>query len=340
MCLIKKISIKENNTWKTRDIGASANNVSLETTVLGESSVENALHKIFPAGALTITQDNTPKFMEIDNNGKIKISTLSERINNFFKDGVDSGLAKNVNTDNIDNLISNYISNHQIDGGQLINPTAIEMCNLLYPIGSVYISFENTNPTTLFGGTWEAIEEGRFLRAVTSSSAGATGGADSKTATFSLPISNIVAHINSHSINANISGWKLSSSSLGLAQTSSQALEAGKVLVSTGSSTPSIPRITLNHSGDNGSVTLSSSINTVPKYITVHMWKRTDLADPGTERFISLETNGQAFKASIISQVTNSINNSLPTTVTNIIENNSNIWLSDETKRKWDAILP
>lgn len=45
------------------------------------------------------------------------------------------------------------------------------------PIGSIYISVNNTNPSTYFGGTWERIE-GRFLLAADDSTytLGATGG--------------------------------------------------------------------------------------------------------------------------------------------------------------------
>lgn len=32
-----------------------------------------------------------------------------------------------------------------------------------YPVGSVYLSITNTNPGTLFGGTWSQIAEGRAL---------------------------------------------------------------------------------------------------------------------------------------------------------------------------------
>lgn len=32
-----------------------------------------------------------------------------------------------------------------------------------YPIGSIYLSVDNTNPTKWFGGTWELIAQGRTL---------------------------------------------------------------------------------------------------------------------------------------------------------------------------------
>lgn len=47
--------------------------------------------------------------------------------------------------------------------------------SFLYPVGAVYISFEKTSPSVLFGGTWEAIDEGRFLMASKKAS-GNTGG--------------------------------------------------------------------------------------------------------------------------------------------------------------------
>lgn len=37
-----------------------------------------------------------------------------------------------------------------------------ETINAVYPIGSIYMSVNDTKPSTLFGGTWERLE-GRFL---------------------------------------------------------------------------------------------------------------------------------------------------------------------------------
>lgn len=57
----------------------------------------------------------------------------------------------------------------QYDAG--MSPAGI--VNLIYPIGSVYLSINNVNPSTLFGGTWKAVSEGRVLQGV---SEGQTGG--------------------------------------------------------------------------------------------------------------------------------------------------------------------
>lgn len=46
-----------------------------------------------------------------------------------------------------------------------------------FPVGSVYISFNNASPSVLFGGEWEELEEGRFLMASQKES-GLTGGSD------------------------------------------------------------------------------------------------------------------------------------------------------------------
>lgn len=34
---------------------------------------------------------------------------------------------------------------------------------LLYPIGSIYMSIQDTNPSVFFGGTWERIAQGKTL---------------------------------------------------------------------------------------------------------------------------------------------------------------------------------
>ena len=41
--------------------------------------------------------------------------------------------------------------------------TRNEIVNLIYPVGSLYMSTNSTNPSTLFGGTWQPYAQGRCL---------------------------------------------------------------------------------------------------------------------------------------------------------------------------------
>ena len=61
------------------------------------------------------------------------------------------------------------------------NPNTLEIngtpiLDLLHPIGSIYMSVDNTDPGTLFGGTWQKIEDKMILGSGTKYSVGATGG--------------------------------------------------------------------------------------------------------------------------------------------------------------------
>ena len=64
------------------------------------------------------------------------------------------------------------------------------LLNLVYPVGSIYWSSNNTNPSTLFGGTWTQIKDRFILAAGDSYTNGATGGA----ATVTLTVSNMPSH--------------------------------------------------------------------------------------------------------------------------------------------------
>jgi len=68
-------------------------------------------------------------------------------------DNTTSGLTATEIQDAIDEL------NVKVDNKVNVS----DMYNLLYPIGSVYISITNTNPSTMFGGTWELMGNG-YLR--------------------------------------------------------------------------------------------------------------------------------------------------------------------------------
>lgn len=47
---------------------------------------------------------------------------------------------------------------------------------VIYPVGSIYMSTENTSPASMFGGTWEQIKDKFLLSAGDAYSAGSTGG--------------------------------------------------------------------------------------------------------------------------------------------------------------------
>lgn len=57
------------------------------------------------------------------------------------------------------------------------------IADVIYPIGSYYWSSESTNPSDLFGGTWEQITD-RFLYAVGTKAVNITGGEESHTLTI------------------------------------------------------------------------------------------------------------------------------------------------------------
>ena len=50
------------------------------------------------------------------------------------------------------------------------------MVDVVYPVGSIYMNINSTNPGTLFGGTWEQIKDRFLLACGDSYSNGATGG--------------------------------------------------------------------------------------------------------------------------------------------------------------------
>ena len=76
-----------------------------------------------------------------------------------------------INT--LDSDITTSISGHDTKANILL---------AAYPVGCIYTSTSSTNPSSLFGGTWEAFGEGKVLVGKASSgtfdTAGATGGAE------------------------------------------------------------------------------------------------------------------------------------------------------------------
>ena len=66
-----------------------------------------------------------------------------------------------------------------IDAGAQVNPSNATIVNLIYPVGSIYMSVNNTSPATLFGGTWSQLKDRFLLGAGDTYTNGNTGGAAS-----------------------------------------------------------------------------------------------------------------------------------------------------------------
>lgn len=63
--------------------------------------------------------------------------------------------------------------------------TGIQIDNI-YPVGSIYMSINSTNPHDLFGGSWEQINNTFLVAQGTSYSPGSTGGSASSTHTHNI----------------------------------------------------------------------------------------------------------------------------------------------------------
>lgn len=129
-----------------------------------------------------------------------------------------------------------------------------EIRDLIYPIGSIYMSVNSTSPATLFGGTWERIQ-GRFLLAANDNNAtynaGKTGGSVTKTLT--------VANLPSHDHGASAGNFISTSSSA--SPGTEMSFEAG-----------SYRRYAMSKTGKTGSGT---ALDIMPPWIAVYVWKRT-----------------------------------------------------------------
>ena len=130
------------------------------------------------------------------------------------------------------------------------NLNITEICNVIYPIGSVYISINNVEPSSLFGGVWEKLED-RFLLA---SGKTYTNGNIGGEATHKLTINEMPSHTHTLYIDAKgttIPAWHTRHL---FVQNDSPHEAQPNNLTSTGNSQPH---------------------NNMPPYLVVNMWKRT-----------------------------------------------------------------
>lgn len=114
-----------------------------------------------------------------------------------------------------------------------------------YPVGAIYLSVNSTSPATLFGGTWEQLENRFLLGAGSDYTAGATGGE----AVHTLTIDEMPSH--NH-------GFKRTTS----------ATASGSTWARISSTGDAVDDLITNTGG-------GQAHNNMPPYLAVYMWKRT-----------------------------------------------------------------
>lgn len=181
----------------------------------------------------------------------ITADSVESKNNNFSLDSDGNLVVRSITT--IDNIIDDNA-----------------ICNLIYPLGSIYMSINNVNPSALFGGTWEQLKDRFLLGAGDTYVNGTIGGSISHSHSSA-----------SHTHNLN-SGYVLMNIGAGGIQYQEKQIPSWttNAAINTNSSYgASLTRTWgINLGGNVGSTTPSnvSTETVVPPYLTVYIWKRTN----------------------------------------------------------------
>lgn len=213
------------------------------------------------------------------------------------------GLTLPGNTDSLDISILNN------------NFTLIDAIFLkIYPVGAIYISTTNTNPGSLFGGTWTAIENRFLVAAGGSFAAGSTGGSAQQTVSFNgitqghiLTTQELPPHSHTFTAHGEITGGTHNHRYSGTTENATPGSSGSTITVAPGSGGGTITTTasashhhiyggstddetpSMTFKGTNGESTsvvgngtahshnynITTTVSTLPPYTAVFVWQRT-----------------------------------------------------------------
>lgn len=134
-----------------------------------------------------------------------------------------------------------------------------DIINVVYPVGSIYISVNSTSPASLFGGTWEQIKDRFLLASGDTYSAGSTGGE----AQHKLTMDEMPSHRHSSD------SYQLGYSDSGLVGQGGYCTWVNK-----GTKDNNSPNTAESGPVKTSFVGGSQPHNNMPPYLTVYVWKR------------------------------------------------------------------
>ena len=139
----------------------------------------------------------------------------------------------------------------------------INIVQTVYPIGSIYLSVNDISPASLFGGTWEQIEDTFLLAAGSAYVAGTTGG-EAKVTLSKTQVPNVYGDITMHSGGTATNISNVSGCFSAQITNTSNYRNGGTV----GTTADSVGIIHFDNGGT------GASHNNMPPYLAVYMWKR------------------------------------------------------------------
>lgn len=140
----------------------------------------------------------------------------------------------------------------------IVKPTSMQsIADMIYPIGSIYMSANSTSPAILFGGTWTQIQDTFLLAAGNTYNAGDTGG----------EAEHILTQNEIPEFSGNVSSVLMDD---GQSQTASGicSVTGTRERSWSGASGNAVKRINIDFGG-------GLAHNNMPPYLVVYMWKRT-----------------------------------------------------------------
>ena len=199
---------------------------------------------------------------------KFRRGSLNNKKNIDIEDGEPIYLTdtKRLYVSNEDVAINNvYVGSQEPNDPGInvwINPQGINnVVDMIYPIGSIYISVNNANPSAVFGGSWESFGTGKTLV-----------GVDTSQTEFNTVEKTGGSKNHNHTLNdgyAKISAWGGQGGGIAMESSNKTSIINTTAGWSLGSPSTSQYGNTVTALGGN-----TDSTTNLQPYITCYMWKR------------------------------------------------------------------
>lgn len=250
------ITLNKNTTNHTVEINCS---------LPGASVIDNLTTTTAGQGSLDAHQGY------VLNTTKINISDIVNNVTSIDADKPLSAYQGYL----LSNRIPNKISDLTNDAGYA---KTTDLLNLIYPIGSIYMSINDTSPEILFGGSWERLQGGFLYGAVNESGSGNgtgtnTGTNNDNTSSTAITIEQMPEH--THNVTAERS-YFFTLDSVGTTDWyggGSSNAKWAPTFPNTATRGWSTAIANKTGGGAGHTHTLNNHSHTIP-YIAVYMWKR------------------------------------------------------------------